>query len=180
MQRSYHLAQVNLAKALAPLDSPPMQGFVEQLDHVNQLAEASAGFVWRLQTDAGDATALQPDEDERIIVNLSVWDSLEALKTFVYSGEHLGLLRNKKHWFERPDAPILALWWASARPRRGQADPGAPAGPEPRARRRRPSASPRRSRHRSSVRPFPRRRPERLPRRPIDNHLITAKESPCN
>ncbi|MEX6504395.1 DUF3291 domain-containing protein [Pseudomonas zhanjiangensis] len=114
MQRSYHLAQVNIAKALAPLDSPLMQGFVEQLDHINQLAEASPGFVWRLQTDAGDATALQPYEDERIIVNLSVWDSLEALKTFVYSGEHLGLLRNKKHWFEKPDVPILALWWVAA------------------------------------------------------------------
>ncbi len=114
MQRSYHLAQVNIAKALAPLDAPIMQGFVEQLDHINQLAEASAGFVWRLQTDAGDATALQPYEDERIIVNLSVWDSLEALKAFVYSSEHLSLLRNKKHWFEKPDAPILALWWVAA------------------------------------------------------------------
>ncbi len=114
MNSSYHLAQVNIAKALAPLDSPVMQGFVEQLDRINQLAEASPGFVWRLQTDEGDATALKPYEDERIIVNLSVWDSLEALKAFVYAGEHLSLLRNKQQWFEKPDAPILALWWVPA------------------------------------------------------------------
>lgn len=114
MHHSYHLAQVNIAKAIAPLDSLRMQGFVEQLEHINQLAEASPGFTWRLQTDAGDATALKPFEDERIIVNLSVWDSLEALKHYVYTGEHLSVLRNKKHWFEKPDAPILALWWIAA------------------------------------------------------------------
>lgn len=114
MTARYHLAQVNIAKALAPLDSPVMQGFVEQLEHINQLAEASPGFVWRLQTEAGDATALKPFEDERIIVNMSVWESLAALKHYVYSGEHLRVLRDKKQWFEKPGAPILALWWVPA------------------------------------------------------------------
>lgn len=114
MNRTYHLAQVNIAKALAPLESPVMQGFVAQLARINQLAEASPGFVWRLQTDEGDATALKPYEDELIIVNLSVWNSLEALKDYVYSGEHLQVLRSKKQWFEKPDAPTLALWWIPA------------------------------------------------------------------
>ena len=109
-----HLAQVNIAKALAPLDAPLMQGFVDQLEHINRLAEASPGFIWRLQTDAGDATALKPFADELIIVNLSVWDSLEALQHYVYSGDHLSVLRDKKQWFEKPRTPILALWWIPA------------------------------------------------------------------
>lgn len=114
MNHSYQLAQVNIAKALAPLDAPIMQGFVERLEHINQLAEASPGFIWRLQTEEGDATALKPFEDQLIIVNLSVWDSLEALKDYVYFGEHLTVLRNKKQWFEKPEAPTLALWWVPA------------------------------------------------------------------
>ncbi|WP_439862237.1 DUF3291 domain-containing protein [Pseudomonas sp. MBLB4136] len=109
--RTYQLAQINIARALAPLDSPTMQGFVEQLESINRLAEASPGFVWRLQSEDGDATALRVFADERIIVNLSVWDSLEALQGFVYGSAHLNLLRNKKQWFEKPSEPILALWW---------------------------------------------------------------------
>lgn len=114
MTIKHHLAQVNIARAKAPLDTPTMKGFVDQLDHINQLAEMSPGFVWRLQTEDGDATALQIFEDPLIIVNMSVWESYEALKDYVYSGEHLTVLRNKKNWFEKPDAPILALWWVPA------------------------------------------------------------------
>jgi heme-degrading monooxygenase HmoA len=114
MTSQFHLAQINIAKALAPLDSPIMQGFADQLEHINQLAERSPGFVWRLQTDADDATALNPYEDELIIVNLSVWESLAALKAYVYGGDHLSVLRNKKQWFEKPSAPTLALWWVPA------------------------------------------------------------------
>ena len=108
MTMTYHLAQVNIARAKAPLDTPAMKGFVEQLEHINQLAEISPGFVWRLQTEDGDATALQVFEDPLIIVNMSVWESYEALKDYVDSGDHLTVLRNKKNWFEKPDAPILA------------------------------------------------------------------------
>lgn len=85
----YHLAQVNIAKARAPLDHPLMKGFVDQLDHINALAERSPGFVWRLQTEEGDATAIRVFEDPLIIVNLSVWESVESLKDYVYAGEHL-------------------------------------------------------------------------------------------
>ncbi len=111
MSDSYHLAQVNIATARAPLDNPIMQGFVDQLDAINALADNSPGFVWRLQTDDGDATALQVFDDERIIVNISVWESLDALKTYVYAGDHLTVLKNKKSWFEKMTGPTLALWW---------------------------------------------------------------------
>lgn len=111
MTSKYHLAQVNIAKARAPLDSPQMLGFVEQLDHINKIAESSRGFVWRLQTEEGGATSLQVFEDPLVIVNMSVWESFESLKGYVYSGEHLTVLKNKKQWFEKPSSPILALWW---------------------------------------------------------------------
>lgn len=111
MQNQYHLAQVNIAKAIAPLDAPVMQGFVDQLDHINQLADNSEGFVWRLQTEEGDATALQPFDDPLIIMNLSVWTSFDALSKYVYSGDHLSILKQKRNWFEKPTEAILALWW---------------------------------------------------------------------
>lgn len=114
MQIQYHLAQVNIAKALAPLDKPIMQGFVDQLDHINQLADNSEGFIWRLQTEEGDATALQPFDDPLIIMNLSVWSSYDALKNYVYSGDHLNIMKQKKNWFEKPTEAILALWWLPA------------------------------------------------------------------
>jgi hypothetical protein len=110
----YHLAQVNIARTKAPLDDPLMRGFVEQLDPINQLAERSPGFVWRLQTQEGDATSIQLFADDRIIVNLSVWASYEALKNYVYSGDHLTVLKAKKSWMEKLDTPSLALWWLPA------------------------------------------------------------------
>lgn len=111
MQIQYHLAQVNIAKAIAPLDNPVMQGFVDQLDHINQLADNSEGFIWRLQTEEGDATALQPFDDPLIIMNLSVWSSLESLKIYAYSGDHLNIMKQKKSWFEKSSEATLALWW---------------------------------------------------------------------
>lgn len=114
MTKRFHLAQVNIAKAKAPLDDPIMQGFVDQLDAINLLADNSPGFVWRLQTDDGDATSIPFSDDDRVIVNMSVWESLEALEKFAYSGDHLAILRQKRNWFEKPVAPILALWWIPA------------------------------------------------------------------
>jgi hypothetical protein len=114
MSSTYHLAQVNIARTKAPLDDPLMRGFVEQLDPINQLAERSPGFVWRLQTEEGDATSIQLFDDPRLIVNLSLWDSFEALKNYVYSGDHLTVLKAKKSWMEKLDTPSLALWWLPA------------------------------------------------------------------
>ncbi|CDF84996.1 hypothetical protein PKB_3657 [Pseudomonas knackmussii B13] len=114
MSHRYHLAQVNIARARAPMDHPLMRGFVEQLAPINALAEASPGFVWRLQTEEGDATSIQAFDDPQIIVNLSLWDSLEALRDYVYAGPHLELLKQRKEWMEKVDGPSLALWWLPA------------------------------------------------------------------
>jgi heme-degrading monooxygenase HmoA len=110
----HHLAQVNLATLRAPLDDPALAGFVAELEPVNALADGHPGFVWRLQTEDGDATAIRPFDDERVMVNLSVWESLEALRGFVYAGRHLEVLRRRREWFHRMDDPIVALWWVPA------------------------------------------------------------------
>jgi hypothetical protein len=108
----FHLAQVNIGRLAAPLDDPIMEGFTSQLDPINALADRSPGFVWRLQTEAGNATAIRPyADDERMAINMSVWESLEALQQFVYQSAHVGLLRQRKQWFEPIADPILALWW---------------------------------------------------------------------
>lgn len=110
----YALAQANIGRIVAPLDDPVMAGFVDQLDFINALADHSPGFLWRLQTEDGDATAVRPFEDERILVNMSVWESLEALYEYVYRSEHLEVLRGRRQWFERMDGPHLVLWWVPA------------------------------------------------------------------
>ena len=106
-----HLAQVNIGRMKAPLEDPLMAGFVGRLDEINALADRSPGFVWRLQTGEGNATYLRPYDDDRILFNMSVWESLEALKDYVYKSLHVELIRNRKEWFERFDAPYAALWW---------------------------------------------------------------------
>jgi hypothetical protein len=110
----YHLAQVNIGRVRAPLDDPIMEGFRTQLDPINALADRSPGFVWRLQTDAGNAMDIRPFDDERMAINMSVWASLEALQQFVYKSAHVGTLRDRQQWFEPIDGPILALWWVPA------------------------------------------------------------------
>lgn len=111
---SYHLAQINIARMLAPIDDPLMAKFVVQLAPVNALADGSPGFVWRLQTDSGDATSIKVYDDDKIIVNLTVWESVEALREFVYKNAHYGVLRDRKRWFEKFDGPYYALWWVPA------------------------------------------------------------------
>ena len=107
----YHLAQINIARMLAPIDDPVMAEFVSQLAPINALADSSPGFVWRLQSDSGDATSIQVYDDALIIVNLTVWESVEALREFVFKGAHHGVLRDRKRWFEKFDSPYTALWW---------------------------------------------------------------------
>ena len=108
---AYHLAQINIARMLAPIDDPIMAEFVAQLAPVNALADKSPGFVWRLQTETGDATSIKIYEDNMIIVNLTVWESAEALREFVYKNAHHSLLRDRKRWFEKIDGPYYAMWW---------------------------------------------------------------------
>ncbi len=107
------LAQLNIARLLAPLDDPRLEGFVNNLDRVNGLGDASPGFVWRLQTDDGDATALRPFPDPDIIVNLTVWESVESLRAFAYKGEHLEVFKQRRQWFEERVEPMVVLWWVA-------------------------------------------------------------------
>jgi hypothetical protein len=107
----FWLAQANIARMRAPLEDPIMSGFVAQLDEINSVADQSPGFIWRLQTSEGDATAIRVFDDDRILFNLSVWESIEALKRYVYAGRHGGTLRDRRQWFERLDGPALVLWW---------------------------------------------------------------------
>ena len=105
------LAQVNVARLRQPLDHPDIADFVAGLAPVNALADDSPGFVWRLQTEEGDATALRVFPDEQVIVNLSVWTSVDALRDFVYRSAHTPFLRRRAEWFERLVTPAVALWW---------------------------------------------------------------------
>ena len=107
----YHLAQINIGRAKGEMDDPIMAGFVSRLDDINALAERSPGFVWRLKTDEGDATSIRPYDDDRILVNMSVWESPEALRAYVYRSAHTEVMRDRKAWFERMPEMYYALWW---------------------------------------------------------------------
>ena len=110
----YHLAQINIARLLAPLDDPQLAEFVANLVPINALADGSPGFVWRFQTAAGDATSVRPYEDALIIVNFSVWTSVEALKSYVYQSAHAEIMRKRRQWFEKMADSYMALWWIPA------------------------------------------------------------------
>jgi hypothetical protein len=108
----YHLAQVNIAIPKEPLESELLRDFMEQLDPVNSAADAAPGFVWRLQTDDGDATAVRGFGDDRLIINMSVWESVEALRAFAYEDlQHLAVLRRRREWFEHLGEAYMVLWW---------------------------------------------------------------------
>ncbi|MEJ8567287.1 DUF3291 domain-containing protein [Elongatibacter sediminis] len=109
----YELAQLNIARLAAPLDSPQLADFVANLDRINTLAEASPGFVWRLQTEEGDATGIR-DFGEEYIVNLSVWEDVQSLHDYVYRTAHTEVLARRREWFERMDEAYAVLWWVEA------------------------------------------------------------------
>jgi hypothetical protein len=108
---THHLAQVNIARVLAPVDSPMIADFMALLEPINAIADKSPGFVWRLQTDAGDATSIHVFDDDRILINMSVWRSLEELRDFTYRSSHVDVLRRRREWFEHMTEAYLALWW---------------------------------------------------------------------
>ena len=111
----YHIAQVNIGRIKAPLDDPIMAGFMARLDDINALADRSPGFVWRLQTDEGNATYFRPyPNDDRILLNMSVWETIEALRSYVYRTAHVEVLRQRESWFEKFAGTYLALWWVPA------------------------------------------------------------------
>ena len=108
---THHLAQINIGRLIAPVDDPKIAEFVAQLDSVNALADTAPGFVWRLQSSSGNATDIVYNDDPFVIVNMSVWESVEALRDFVYKSNHLDVLRDRANWFEKMEKPHYCLWW---------------------------------------------------------------------
>lgn len=106
-----HLAQLNVARALYPLDDPRLAGFMNQLDEFNALAETSPGYVWRLQSDSGNATDIHPDGDDRLIVNMSAWRDIDTLFDYAYTSVHTRVMKRRREWFEKHERPGLVLWW---------------------------------------------------------------------
>jgi hypothetical protein len=104
------LAQLNVARLRNPLDHPDLAPFVDALDAVNAVADAAPGFVWRLQEESGNATGLRPWGEE-MIVNLSVWEDVESLKDYVYSGAHAAVLKQRRSFFEVMASAFVVLWW---------------------------------------------------------------------
>ncbi len=109
-----HLAQMNVGTALYDLDNPGMADFMNNLDRINALAEATPGFVWRLKGEGNNATDIKPLDDPRFIVNMSVWESIEALFGFAYRSEHRAIMVRRREWFGKPEGPYQVLWWAPA------------------------------------------------------------------
>ena len=111
MAQAYHLAQVNVGRFRKPVEDPANADFMNALDHVNALAEASAGFIWRLKGEGDNAMDLKPYDDPNMAINMSVWESVEALGAFVYRNmDHRGVMRRRREWFE--EMPVyMALWW---------------------------------------------------------------------
>jgi Domain of unknown function (DUF3291) len=111
---SWELAQVNVGRLLAPIDDPQIASFVAALDEINALADASPGFVWRLQTEDGDATSIRPTDDDLLLINMSVWQSADALADYVYRSGHVEVMRRRRQWFEPYRSSYMALWWVLA------------------------------------------------------------------
>lgn len=114
MSLHFHIAQANIGRLKAPLNDPSIGGFVAELDRINAAADQAPGFVWRLTSASGNATDILAFADDRILINLSVWESLGALQEYVYRGSHAAVLRRRHEWFETFDGVYVALWWIPA------------------------------------------------------------------
>lgn len=111
---THHIAQMNVATARHPMEDPSMAGFVTQLDAINALADDAPGFVWRLQSDSGNATDIVTSDDPLFIVNMSVWETIPALFEYVYKTAHTKVMAGRRQWFERPAEAYQVLWWVPA------------------------------------------------------------------
>ncbi|MFE4216627.1 DUF3291 domain-containing protein [Streptomyces sp. NPDC056844] len=122
--KAFHLAQVNVGRMLAPLGSPQLADFVAHLPEINALADQAPGFVWRMVDDGGaDSTGLRPeDDDDLLLINCSVWESVEALHDYTYRSAHLKVLARRREWFERLAEFHHAMWWVPAGHRPGVAE----------------------------------------------------------
>lgn len=110
----YHLAQLNIARARAPMDHETMADFFNNLEAINVLGEQSPGFVWRLKDDSGNATNFKVSDDPLVFVNLTVWESIDDLYAFVYRTQHTSYFKRRFEWFERWSGPSVVMWWQPA------------------------------------------------------------------
>lgn len=108
----------------APLDDPAMAGFVERIEGLNALAEVAPGFIWRLQTEEGEISRVATFSGERVLFNLTVWESIESLESYVYKSNHVQAVQKRAEWFKRSTKPPLVLWWVDAghMPTEGEAE----------------------------------------------------------
>ena len=108
----YQLAEINIARIKGvTINDPIMKEFVDNLDNVNEIAEKSEGFVWRLKEEDNNATNLNPYNDEQIIVNYSIWDNIETLEHYMYKTFHSEFLKRRKEWFQAFGQVSTAMWW---------------------------------------------------------------------
>ena len=107
----YELAQLNVGVIKGPMDSPLMAEFAANLERINALADGSPGFVWRLQTEEGDATSIRPFEQDNLLLNMSVWRDIDSLNHYVYKSAHVDIMRRRREWFERMKEAFMVLWW---------------------------------------------------------------------
>ena len=114
MTAKHHLAQSNIAHMRAPLDDPLMESFVARIEALNALADESPGFLWRLEAEEGEVSTVKAVSDQRVLFNLSVWESIEALEAYVYRSDHVTAVQKRAEWFERPAKSPLVLWWIDA------------------------------------------------------------------
>jgi hypothetical protein len=111
---SWHLAQVNVARFRRPTDDPENADFMNNLDRVNAIAEASPGFIWRLKGEGNNATDLQAFADPMVATNMSVWENVEALAAFAYRNmDHRSIMRRRREWFDEMKV-YMVLWWIPA------------------------------------------------------------------
>lgn len=109
-----HLAQLNVARFKAPPGDPVLADFMAALDPINAIADEAPGFVWRLQTEEGNATSIHAFDDPVMLVNMSVWESVEVLADFVYGSQHLDVMRRRREWTTRLVEQHMCLWWIPA------------------------------------------------------------------
>lgn len=114
MNRDFHIAQANIAHMRAPMDDPMMADFVARLEPLNALADQSPGFVWRLESEEGEVSPVATFSGQRVLFNLSVWESIEALEVYVYKSNHVKAVQKRAEWFERASRSPLVLWWMAA------------------------------------------------------------------
>lgn len=112
--QEFHLAQINIAQMKAPLTDLVMTEFAEALNEVNAIADQSPGFIWRLQTASGNATNIRAYSDPKMLVNVSVWQDIESLKTYVYKSLHGKFFVRRRQWFEKYQGEHFAMWWIPA------------------------------------------------------------------